>query len=347
MEKTLSFIQSSTALSTLSILALTVIAAVLIDLITTRVLMHLAKKTKTNLDDKIVAALRRPLFLSVVLIGTGLAIRRLDLSEPTSQLMRNLLVTLAILLWTRPGMRIAKSFLEIVATRAEEWRYIHPKTLPLFEITIKTVIVAGAAYGLLLAWHVDVTAWLASAGILGIAVGFAAKDTLANLFSGIFILADAPYQISDFIVLDSGERGQVTDIGVRSTRILTRDDIEIIVPNAAIANAKIINESGGPHVKHRVKINVGVAYGSDIDKVREVLMDIANNSKFLVAHPEPRVRFRELGNSSLNFQLLGWIEEPFLRGKAIDELHTNVYKRFAAEKITIPFPQQDVHIRQQ
>jgi small-conductance mechanosensitive channel len=345
MEKTLAFIQSSTALSTLSILALTVIAAIVIDLITTRVLMRLAKKTQTNLDDKIVAALRRPLFLSVVLIGTNLAVKRFEPSATATDLIHNTLVTLAILLWTGAGMRVAKSFLGIMANRAHELQYIQPRTQPLFEIATKTFIVGGAAYGLLLAWHVDVTAWLASAGILGIAIGFAAKDTLANLFSGIFILADAPYKIGDFIVLDSGERGQVTDIGIRSTRILTRDDIEIIVPNAAIANAKIINESGGPHVKHRVRINVGVAYGSDIDKVRDVLMDIASNSNFLVAHPEPRVRFREFGNSSLNFQLLGWIEEPFLRGQAMDELYTNVYKRFAAEKITIPFPQRDVHMR--
>ena len=188
------------------------------------------------------------------------------------------------------------------------------------------------------------TAWLASAGILGIAIGFAAKDTLANLFSGIFILADAPYKIGDFILLDSGERGQVTEIGIRSTRILTRDDIEIIIPNAAIANAKIVNESGGPYSKARVRVNVGVAYGSDIDRVRAVLEDIGRKSEFLVDDPAPRVRFRELGESSLNFQLLGWVAEPVQRGVALDELYTAVYKRFAEENITIPFPQRDVHL---
>ena len=77
-------------------------------------------------------------------------------------------------------------------------------------------------------------------------MGFAAKDTLANLFAGVFILADAPYKIGDFIVLDGGERGRVTKIGIRTTRILTRDDVEITIPNATIANSKIINESGGP-----------------------------------------------------------------------------------------------------
>jgi small-conductance mechanosensitive channel len=243
-------------------------------------------------------------------------------------------------------MRIGKALLTIVASSAGEHRYIQTRTVPLFDITVRTVIVGGAAYGILLAWHVDVTAWLASAGILGIAIGFAAKDTLANLFSGIFILADAPYKIGDYIVLDTGERGKVTEIGIRSTRILTRDDIQIIVPNAAIAAAKIVNESGGPHIKERVRVDVGVAYGSDIDQVRRVLMEIAAGSQLLAEDPEPRVRFRQLGESSLDFQLLGWVEDPELRGRAIDELLTTIYKRFAEENITIPFPQRDVHMRQ-
>ncbi|OQW99996.1 MAG: hypothetical protein BWK74_00755 [Desulfobacteraceae bacterium A6] len=95
----------------------------------------------------------------------------------------------------------------------------------------------------------DLTAWVASAGIIGLALSFAAKDTLANLFSGVFILADAPYKIGDFIVLDSGERGEVTNIGIRSTRLLTRSDIEITVPNSIMGNTRIINEAGGRHQK--------------------------------------------------------------------------------------------------
>jgi small-conductance mechanosensitive channel len=197
-----------------------------------------------------------------------------------------------------------------------------------------------------LAWNVDVTAWLASAGIVGIAIGFAAKDTLSNLFSGIFILADAPYKIGDFIVLGSGERGRVTDIGIRSTRILTRDDVEIILPNATIASSKIKNESGGPHEKERVRVTVGVAYGSDIDKVRRVLKQVAAVSTYLVVEPEPRVRFREFGPSALTFQLMGWIEEPVLRGRALDELHTQVYKHFKENNIVIAFPQVDVNLKQ-
>ena len=90
------------------------------------------------------------------------------------------------------------------------------------------------------------TAWLASAGVVGIAVGFAAKDTLANLFSGVFILADAPYKIGDYIVLDAtGMRGKVTQIGLRSTRLITRDDVEVTIPNSIMGNSQVINQSGG------------------------------------------------------------------------------------------------------
>ncbi len=156
---------------------------------------------------------------------------------------------------------------------------LHPQTLPLFENITNIAIFVFAVYIIFSTWHVDMTAWLASAGIVGIAIGFAAKDTLANLFSGVFILADAPYKIGDFVVLDTGERGQVTHIGIRSTRLLTRDDIEVTVPNSVMGNTKIINESGGPGEKYRIRIAVGVAYGSDIDKVREVLVNFALNEE--------------------------------------------------------------------
>jgi MscS family membrane protein len=116
------------------------------------------------------------------------------------------------------------------------------------------------------------------------------------------------------------------------------------VPNAAIANAKIVNETGGPHEKERVRVNIGVAYGSDIDLVREVLMEVAAASTHVAKDPEPRVRFRAFGDSSLDFQLMGWIDEPVLRGRALDELNVGVYKAFAKHEIEIPFPQRDVHL---
>lgn len=321
------------------------IVAAMVDLIIARVILRLTRKTRTDLDDKIIETLHKPLFISVVLGGAAYAIRYLKPSQTVLMVADTILLTTGVLLWASASIRIGKLVLQILSEKASEKRIVQPRTLPLFEFALKIFVVGLAVYGVLLIWKVDITAWLASAGVIGIAVGFAAKDTLANLFSGVFILADAPYKIGDYIVLESGERGMVTDIGIRSTRILTRDDVQIIVPNAVMANTKIINESGGHHVKERIRINVGVAYGSDIDKVREVLMDEARRSEHLTDDPEPRVRFRVFGDSSLDFQLMGWIAEPALRGRAIDALSSAIYKRFIQENIEIPFPQRDIHIK--
>ncbi len=190
------------------------------------------------------------------------------------------------------------------------------------------------------------TAWLASAGIAGIAIGFAAKDTLANLFAGVFILADSPYKIGDYVVLDSGERGQVTHIGIRSTRLLTRGDVEITIPNAVMGNSKISNESGGPYTKYRLNVKIGVAYGSDIDQVRELLLDIAQKEPGVCDEPYPRVRFRAFADSALALELLCWVENPEFRGRVLDALNTEIYKRFNSEGIEIPYNKQDVYIKQ-
>ena len=214
----------------------------------------------------------------------------------------------------------------------------------MFDITANLINVAVTGYLALLIWGIDPTAWLASAGVIGIAVGFAARDTLANLFSGIFIVVDSPYKIGDYVVLDTGERGEVTHVGLRSTRLLTRDDVEVTIPNAIIANAKIINESGGPWEKYRIRIPVGVAYGSDVDRVSEVLEEEARSHPDILDYPAPRVRMRAFGASSLDFELLGWVDKPVLRGRVTDSLLKSIYKRFQAEEITIPFPQTDVYL---
>jgi len=217
--------------------------------------------------------------------------------------------------------------------------------LPLLDTVIKVILLALAFYFVFLAWNINVTAWIASAGIVGLALSFAAQDTLSNLFAGVSIVADAPYKTGDFIILESGERGLVTHIGLRSTRILTRDDVEITVPNGVIGNSKIINEAGGPSARHRIRVAVGVAYGSDIDQVIATLAGIAIAHSEVCDTPEPRVRFRKFGESSLDFELLCWIDQPVDRGRLTHELNCAVYKAFAEEKISIPFPQRDLHVR--
>jgi len=328
------------------LVVVTLVAAKIVDWVVIRFVARWAKKSRTDIDDRLVTNLHKPLFLTLLLFGLWLALAQLELPEGVALFSTRTLKTIVLLLWGGFALRSCSILLGLLSHMQRRFAVVQPRTVPLFDNVTKILVVGGAIYFLFLIWGVDVGAWLAGAGIVGIAVGFAAKDTLANLFAGIFIVADAPYKIGDFIVLDTGERGRVSQIGLRSTRLLTRDDIEITVPNAVIANAKITNESGGPSEKERVRVPVGVAYGSDIDRVREVLLEVAHSNESIDSNPEPRVRFRSFGDSGLKFELLGWIHEPVLRGQVIDALNTEVYKRFAAEGIEIPYPKRDVYLHQ-
>jgi len=329
------------------LVAASIVLALVANLLITRGLKVWARRSATDLDDRLIRLLHKPIFLSVLMFGLYLALGQLALPTDVINFYTSLLQTLAIVIWTAFAFRSCSIVLEISSLLERRFMAIQPRTVTLFDQILKIVIAGGAIYFLFLVWGVNVGAYLAGAGIVGIAVGFAAKDTLANFFAGIFILADAPYQAGDFIVLDTGERGMVSHIGLRSTRLLTRDDIEITIPNAVIGNAKIINESSGRWEKQRVRVKVGVAYGSDIDRVSEILLAVAQESPEIDDDPEPRVRFRSFGESGLDFELLGWINQPVLRGRVLHDLNSAVYKQFAAEGIEIPFPKRDVYIRSQ
>ena len=314
------------------------------DLVLCKMIAQLVSRSKTEFDDDLVALLHRPIFITFVLVGLAMATRRLNLPAPPTYITLGILRTIAIFVW----YRFLGDLLDLVIAVIRRRRMagmLQASMLPLIGTILRVLFIVLAVYFIFLAWDINVTAWVASAGIVGIALSFAAKDTLANLFAGVSIAADAPYKTGDFIILDSGERGMVTNIGLRSTRILTRDDVEITIPNGVIGNAKIINEAGGPSARHRIRTAVGVAYGSDIDKVIETLAGIAGEHNEVCNTPEPRVRFRSFGESSLEFELLCWIDRSIDRGRISHEINCAVYKEFQHSGIVIPFPQRDLHVR--
>jgi small-conductance mechanosensitive channel len=327
------------------IILMFVVLAKIVDAVVIRFLQRILKKTRISFDDQVLEIFHKPIFVSIVLFGLALATERIGFPPNVYFVTLSGLKTVAIFLWSMAVARFMRLIVAVVSRDDSRFALIQDRTLPLFNNLLIIVVVALALYVTCLVWKIDMTAWMASAGILGLAVSFAAKDTLANLFSGVFIMADAPYKLGDFIVLDSGERGEVTHIGIRSTRMLTRDDVEITVPNSIMGNAKITNEAGGPHENYRIRIKVGVAYGSDIEKVHAVLLDVAEKQADVCKTPPPRVRFRSFGESSLDHELLCWVEKPVMKGRVTHLLNTNVFKRFVAEGIEIPFPQQDVHIK--
>ncbi len=306
----------------------------------------IAKRTSSTLDDEIVKALHKPITRTLVLFGLWKLSDNLGLAEETVALSHRVFLSLGILSWSLFAFHLSQIVLQAASKDSTKYRVVGARSYPLFDNVSKILIVAGLAYALITVWHIDATGWVASAGILGLAVGFAAKDTLSNLFAGVFILADAPYIVGDFIVLGSGQRGKVVDIGIRSTRILTRDDIEITVPNAIMGNNMVVNEtsSRANAIPTRIKVSIGVAYGSDLDQVKELLMEVANENATICKEPSPRVRFRTFGESSLNLQLQCWISDPALKGRTLDALNTAVYKALTAAEIEIPYPKRDVYI---
>jgi MscS family membrane protein len=319
--------------------------AFLTELIFRSVLLIFVQKTKTQLDDIIVAAIRRPLFLSVVFVGVQSAALLLHPTAWIVYFLRSLLVSLAVLLWTGALIRIASAVLRHTATSARPGTVVQPRTIPLFEMLAKIVLFSAAVYLMMVSWQVDVTGWLASAGIVGIAVGFAAKDSLANLFAGIFIIADAPYKIGDMIMFEDGLRGRVTDIGLRATRILTRDDIEINIPNQVIGNSRVVNETGGPHEHVRLQIKVTAAYGADIDLVRQVLLECPRGAPDVCENPRPLVQLQKFGEAGLEFVLCVWIPNPGFKEDIVDLLNTRIYKAFVAHNLEISHSIQNINIR--
>ncbi|NOX09841.1 MAG: mechanosensitive ion channel family protein [Gammaproteobacteria bacterium] len=321
-----------------------VLLARLIKWLLIRNLKKWVKRTRSGFDDVLVGLLETPVYVSIILFGTSLSLGLLSLPDRALELMVSIIQTFLVVVWSRFSMRLLAELLTLFSEKTDS--YIKSQTLPLFKNLGSIIVFIIALYFIFLVWNIDVTAWVASAGVMGIAISFAAKDTLANLFSGVFILADAPYRIGDFIVLDTAERGMVTHIGIRSTRLLTRDDVEITVPNAVMGNAKITNETGGPYSKNRLRVKVSVAYGSDIDQVRAILIEIAEQIEDVCDTPEPRVRFRSFGDSGLDIDLLCWIAEPVVRGRVKDAVNTAIYKRFMREGIEIPYPKRDVYVRE-
>lgn len=310
-----------------------------------KIIRKLTSRTSILLDDHIANLLQPVVYYLLIAIGISAGITLMPLADKTDLILHRSIRSITVIVWVVFFIRLSTLMLKRLADLKDKYTFIQNRTVTVFDNIAKVVIFGVGLYAIFVIWHIDMTAWLASAGIVGIAIGFAAKDTLSNLFSGVFIIADAPYKVGDYVVLDKVGRGKVTSIGLRSTRILTRDDIEVTVPNSIIGNTTIINQSGGPHEKMRVRLPVGVAYGSDVEKVTTILESIAKNDPQVCTYPEPRVRFRVFGASSLDFELLFWVKKPEERGRVVDAMNTRIYKSFNEEEIEIPYSKQDIYIK--
>jgi small-conductance mechanosensitive channel len=229
------------------VIVFTFFLALVISWLLFRILGSITTRTALTLDNQIVDLLRPPVYYTLVVVGICAGLDLMPLNDNVRTIITRIVQTMNVVVWMIFIARLSTLLIRRLADLTDRVTFIQKRTITLFDNIAKVAIFGAGTYAVFVIWSIDMTAWLASAGIVGIAVGFAAKDTLSNLFSGVFILADAPYKVGDYVVLDKAGRGMVTHIGLRSTRILTRDDIEVTVPNSIIGNTTIINQSGGHH----------------------------------------------------------------------------------------------------
>lgn len=203
--------------------------------------------------------------------------------------------------------------------------------------------IALGLVGILQTTGLDLSFFTVLTGAIGIGIGFGMQTIFSNFVSGIIILLEKPIKLGDRIEVGDVS-GNVLNISVRATTIVTNDNISIIVPNSDFISKQVINWTYSGHGV-RTRINVGVAYDSDPALVERILLKVADETPGVLKSPEPRVRLSEFGESSINFSLLVWTQEYADRMGAMKSLlNFGVLKNFRENNIRMPYPQRDIHI---
>lgn len=199
--------------------------------------------------------------------------------------------------------------------------------------------------------NVNIMPFVAGAGVAGIAIGFAAKDTLSNLIAGILLLIDRPFEVGDRIEIwaapiNSATWGDVIDIGLRATRIKTTDNIIIVIPNNEIMMRDIINYTTVTD-EIRVRIPIGIAYDADVNKAKEIINAVSLELDWVMKEPAPKVVVKTFGESAVNLEARIWISKPRKRMDTISHITDRVKEMFQKEGIEIPFPKRDIFIKRE
>ncbi|UCD02609.1 MAG: mechanosensitive ion channel family protein [Candidatus Aenigmatarchaeota archaeon] len=330
------------------IIILSFIVAKIVSGMFTFVEKRVTSRTKTTADDKILAAFRGPIKLGILLFGLFLALGYLPVLAPYANEMQ-IAYTVIIPLYvayiiSRLIGAVIEWYSEEVAQKTKS--KVDEQFLPIIKKVAYGIIFGIVIVVMLNQLGIRVETVIAAMGIGGLAVALALQPTLTNFFSGAQMVADRPLKIGDYIEIESLEKGIVTDIGWRSTKIRTFANNIVVLPNSKIADSKVINYSI-PDSTAGFIVDCGVAYDSDLEHVEKIALEIARETMKKeggVKNFEPIFRFREFGESSINFRVI-------MRGKTFGDTYALTHefikalkKRFDKEGIVIPFPQRDVHM---
>ena len=300
-----------------------------------------------EIQEQLFKIFRKALFYALVLVAGSYIIGLLNIA-----LLEKIFHALFVILFAGPS----KNFL-IVTIRYLQSRVAHKTDSKIddivFDLLIRFADFIIYAVAIIIALDIlgiNVMPFIAGAGIVGLAIGFAAKDTLSNLISGILLIIDRPFEVNDRIEVWSAPAGSATwgdviDIGLRATKIKTTDNIVIIIPNNEIMRRDIINYTIISE-KIRVRINIGIAYDADLQKTKNVILQVAQTTEGVADDPPPKVVVRNFGESSVDLQLRVWIHDARKRMDTISYITDKVKEAFDREGIEIPYPKRDIFITQ-
>lgn len=299
--------------------------------------------TATDLDDRILLRITPPASLLVICAGIYYAVGYLPLPDKVKLVVSGAVFVVNVAIITNIAYRMADEVLTWYAARIAErtGNGINRQLVPLVEKLVSIFLIGTALIIVLKHFNYDILSLVTALGIGSLAIGMAAKDTLANMVSGFTLMIDRPFRIGDRIQLAGGQWGDVIDIGLRSTRIKTADNTLLIIPNAELCNTILLNMAF-PDVRAKARINLGVAYGSDVEQVKRLLVEIAREVPEVLAEPAPEAFFVAFGDSALNMALFFWVEDYTRVFPVTDKLNSLIISRFRENGIEIPYPTRTV-----
>jgi MscS family membrane protein len=311
-----------------------------------KIILSFTSKTQTTLDDTFIQAAYNPAAWTLILIGLRISIEQLPISETIQTIIHQTINSVNVIILAY----VAYAFVDIILTHVVQTRVSDNamrKSLASVVLSfLQVILFALALLYIMTIWGVDIKPLLAGLGLAGLAVALALQPALANIFNGISLILDKSIKVDDIVYLDATTKGRVDQIGVRSTKLVTFDNEYIIVPNSKLADS-VIQNIALPTPLARCVIPFSVAYGSDVSQVKQLVLSLIPTITGFVSEPQPKVRFIEMGQSSLNFKAYFYVESYTQRFDAIDQANTLIYATLAKNGIKIPYPTMEIVVSQQ
>jgi MscS family membrane protein len=320
-----------------------VVLAKALILVTKKVVLKITAKTKTKVDDMIVNSTYRYASFIIIILGVRLASLQLSFTTAVAEIVNKILDSLLIVVFLAIGLIVILILLNSwgINFAKKTKSTVDEQLINLSAKLLKIVAMILGVIFILDIWGVEVGPLVASLGIVGLALAFGLQNTLGNVFGGVSLILDKAYKKGDMIQLDS-KIGTVYEIGLRSTKIKTFDNEILVIPNDKLAN-NIVENYNLPDPTIRVNIEFGVEYGSNPDAVKKLALDIVKKTKNVLNDPEASIFFTEMGESSLNFKLMFYVDDLKNKWETHQSVITELYNTLNKNKIGIPFPTRTVY----